>query len=35
MIENLNGCMYNITHVVAAKYASLPKLVPNEIVIVL
>ena len=30
MLENLKGCMYNITHMSAANYYKLPKLVPNE-----
>ena len=30
MVENLKGCMYNITHMSAVIYSRLPKLVPNE-----
>ena len=30
MLENLNGCTYNITHMSAANYSRLPKLVSNE-----
>ena len=30
MLENLKGCTYNITHMSAANYSKLPKLVPNE-----
>ena len=30
MIEKLKGCTYNITHMSAANYSKLPKLVPNE-----
>ena len=30
MLEILKGCTYNITHMSAAKYSKLPKLVPNE-----
>ena len=30
MLENLMECTYNITHMSAANYSSLPKLVPNE-----
>ena len=30
MIENLKVCTYNITHMSAANYSKLPKLVPNE-----
>ena len=29
MLETLNGCTYNITHMSAANYSKLPKLVPN------
>ena len=30
MLEHLKGCTYNITHMSAANYYKLPKLVPNE-----
>ena len=30
MLENLKGCTYNITHMSAANYSKLPKLVPYE-----
>ena len=30
MLETLKGCMYNITHMSAANYSKLQKLVPNE-----
>ena len=30
MLENLKGSTYNITHMSAADYSRLPKLVPNE-----
>ena len=30
MLENLKECTYNITHMSAANYSRLPKLVPNE-----
>ena len=30
LLENLKGCTYNITHLSAANYSRLPKLVPNE-----
>ena len=30
MLENLKGCTYNITHMPAANYSKLPKLVPYE-----
>ena len=30
MLETLKGCTYNITHMSAANYFKLPKLVPNE-----
>ena len=29
MLENLKGCMYNITHMSTANYSRLPKMVPN------
>ena len=29
MSENLKGCTYNITHISAANYSKLPKLVPK------
>ena len=29
MLENLKGFTYNITHLSAANYSRLPKLVPN------
>ena len=36
MLENLKGSTYNITHISATNYSKLPKLVPNErLVIVL
>ena len=30
MLETLKGCTYNITHMSAAFYSKLPKLVPNK-----
>ena len=30
MLENVKGCTYNITHMSAANYSRLPKLVPNR-----
>ena len=30
MLANLKGCTYNITHMSAAYYSKLTKLVPNE-----
>ena len=30
MLATLKGCTYNITHLLAANYSRLPKLVPNE-----
>ena len=30
MLETLKGCTYNITHMSAANYSKLPKLIPNE-----
>ena len=30
VLENLKGCKYNITHMSAANYSKLPKLVQNE-----
>ena len=30
MLENLKGCTYNITHLSAANYSRLPKMVPNK-----
>ena len=30
MLENLKGCTKNMSHMSAANYSILPKLVPNE-----
>ena len=30
LLKTSKGCTYNITHMSAAKYSKLPKLVPNE-----
>ena len=30
MVESLKGCTYNITHISAANYSSIPILAPNE-----